>query len=150
MPTGKLQISRGSDLPALSPKGPQSSLIAPEAEPATALEPTTIEDERGHQIILARLDVLERLARLRSLELLTAEEYAFEKAFVLARTAEGVAGDIDNPLAAKSTAKPPLVGRLFSWKLLPVSLIAGLALSFGIQPQETIRFFDQALSQIGA
>ena len=36
------------------------------------------------------------------------------------------------------------------WKFLPVGLAAGLALSAAAQPNETIRFFDEALRLFGA
>jgi len=38
---------------------------------------------------------------------------------------------------------------LLSWRLVPIGLIAGLGLSYTSQPQETQRFFDDALRLIG-
>jgi hypothetical protein len=152
MRTGRLQISRGCELAPAGPGGPKLSLVAAEKGIAAPPVSAQAQDEVGHQTMLARLEVLERLARLRSLELLSAEEYAAEKAFILSAHSQGreLPADAEKPLEAMETRGPSLASRLFSWKLLPISLIAGLAFSFGVQPQETIRFLDQALSQIGA
>ena len=139
MRTGKLNISRGSQIAQGRTEEPKLTLVPPTETVQSAGEPD------GHQAILDRLDALERLARLRSLDLLSADEFAAGKKLLLANSAEeGSAVPSDDAVG------PSLVARMFSWKFLPIGLVAGLALSFGAQPQETIRFFDQALRMFGA
>ncbi len=142
MREGKLSISRGTEL-ATGPAEPRLTLVTtPSSErPAEGqISPSRIDE---------RLTALERLAALRSHNLLTDEEYAAEKALVRGVSpGEPLAGGRQGP--ALSIANPSLVGRIFSWKFIPIGLVAGLALSFGAQPRETIRFFDQALLFFGA
>ncbi|HWT13967.1 MAG TPA: hypothetical protein VN231_14530, partial [Allosphingosinicella sp.] len=106
-----------------------------------------------------RLTALERLARLRDQGTLSAGEFAAEKAFILnlptdelvLREPVPAAAAIAEPAApTRPRPGPSLLGRLFGWKLVPVSLVAGLALSFATQPQDTLRFFDEALRLFGA
>ena len=152
MRTGKLNISRGFQLPEQRPEEPKLSLVETTQEPTAA--PPQAELPADHRTIADRLEILERLARLRSLDLLSAEEFAAEKAFILAHQgpeqAWAATSDPAHAARAKSVAGPTLAGKLFSWKFVPIGLVAGLALSFGAQPQETMRFFDQALSLVGA
>jgi hypothetical protein len=137
MRTGKLNISRGSEIGSARASEPRLALV----EPAPAAASRT-DDEEGHHAVLERLDALERFARLRSLDLLTADEFDAEKANLLihsgAKTPSG------------APVNPSLAGRMFSWAFLPIGLVAGLALSFGAQPEQTVRFFDQALRLFGA
>ena len=151
MRTGKLNISRGFQVAEQRPEEPKLSLVETDQEPTAP--PPQAELPADHQTIADRLEILERLARLRSLDLLSAEEFAAEKAFILAHQGHEQASiAISDPAnaAAQSMAGPTLAGKLFSWKFVPIGLVAGFALSFGAQPQETMRFFDQALSLVGA
>ncbi len=153
MRTGKLNISRGFQVAVQGPEQPKLSLVEANQELTT---PPQVESPADHQTITDRLEILERLARLRSMDLLSAEEFAAEKAFILAHQGQErplVAMSETHPVSsarAKPMAGPTLAGRLFSWKFVPIGLVAGFALSFGAQPQETVRFFDQALSLFGA
>lgn len=139
MRSGKLNISRGSQFAEGRGDEPKLSLV-PQMD-----EPKAGGGFDGHQAILERLDALERLARLRSLDLLSADEFAAGKSLLLAQSGEPAVG-----VPGESLVGPSLAGRLFSWKFLPIGLVAGLALSFGAQPQETVRFVDQVLRVFGA
>ena len=139
MRTGKLNISRGSQFAEGRAEEPKLTLVPPTESSETDGEAD------GHQAILERLDALERLARLRSLEMLSADEFAAGKRLLLAHSAEQ-----GSAVPGENAVGPSLVARMFSWKFLPIGLVAGLALSFGAQPQETVRFFDQALRMFGA
>jgi hypothetical protein len=141
---GKLSISRGSQL--AKPEETRLSLVPAHPVPQTirAVEHSPVQDLKP---LAERLELLERLARLRAQELLSAEEYAAEKAALIGATQDGTKPD---SAARAASAGPSLLGRLFSWKLLPLGLVAGIALSFGAQPQETMRFVDQALGRLGA
>jgi len=139
MRTGKLNISRGSQIAEGRAEEPNLTLVPP-----TARSPSDGEAD-GHQAFLKRLDALERLARLRSLDLLSADEFAAGKKLLLSHSAEQ-----ESAVPSEKPLGPSLVARMFSWKFLPIGLVAGLALSFGAQPQETVRFVDQALRMFGA
>ena len=147
-------ISRGSERAERRTAEPKLSLVSrtklAEAEPRPAPE-QVLPDERR---LTARLDALERLARLRSQDLLTAKEYASEKALLLGHSGEDQAIPQLRTVAAAAPGDieqgRSLVGQMFSWKFLPIGAVAGIGLSFGIQPQETMRFFDQALRLVGA
>lgn len=147
-------ISRGSERAERRTGEPKLSLVSrtklAEAEPRPA-PVQVLPDERR---LTARLDALERLARLRSQDLLTAEEYASEKALLLGHWEEDQAIPHLRTMAAAAPGDieqgSSLVGQMFSWKFLPIGAVAGIALSFGIQPQETMRYFDQALRLVGA
>jgi hypothetical protein len=96
-----------------------------------------------------RLGALERLARLHAQGALTDEEFAAEKALILERHPEELI--LNEPLLpAESVPKPSLIDRLFGWRLIPVGCAAGLALSYAAQPQQTLRFFNDALRLFGA
>lgn len=153
MRTGKLNISRGFALRASEDREPHLTLVPSADEPAPASEcPRSPSGTAPHlQPIEDRIKLLERLARLRAEEILSAEEFAAQKAALLAEPCGQAEFPRPTPLKRhQEQLGPPLAGRLFSWKLLPVGLVAGLALSFGSQPQETMRLFDQALSLLGA
>ena len=91
-----------------------------------------------------RLSALERLAQLFERGALTAEEFAAAKALILNPQ------DLPAPERVRPEPGPSLLGRLFDWRVIPVGLVAGLALSFASQPRETTRFFEEALRVIGA
>jgi hypothetical protein len=102
-----------------------------------------------------RLAALERLARLHKQGMLSAEEFAAEKARILNPPVDGRVASDGGPAEPTDAERPPphrgpsLLGRLLSWRFVPVGVIAGLGLSFASQPQETMRFFDEALRLLG-
>ncbi|MGZ8997906.1 MAG: hypothetical protein ACXW2T_03520 [Allosphingosinicella sp.] len=150
MRTGKLTISRGSKLAEKPTDLPALSLV-----PRPEYETNEAASQSDNKWLRDRLEMVERLARLHSLGLLTAPEFDAEKALVLGRSASET-GTFEpstcSPAAKQREAVTgtSLLGTLFSWKFLPIGLVAGLALSFGAQPEETMRFFDQALRLAGA
>ncbi len=171
MRTGRLAISRGHQLvhgseeavpslalvPAPHQHEPALSLI-PAADPAPAPSAPPTEAPADHELIDRRLTALERLTRLAEQGALSAEEFAEEKALVLGRFAARPApqGPVSFVPAAPRPERQPrprgpsLFGRLFGgWRVIPVGLVAGLALSFATQPQATIGVFDEALRLFG-
>jgi len=137
MRTGKLSISRGRG--PVEGAGPRLSIV-PRGEPA----PVSPEYRPVHD----RLSALERLARLHEQGALTDAEFAAEKMAILGDPNELV---LNEPLLApEPPRRPTLMGRLFGWKIIPVGILAGLALSYASQPRETLRFFDEALRLFGA
>src|SRR5687768_4251019 len=127
MRTGKLSISRGRG-PAEA-AGPRLSIVA-------RGEPTPVSAE--YRPVHERLSALERLARLREQGALTDAEFAAEKAAILGDPNELI---LNEPLLApEPVGGPTLMGRLFGWKIIPVGILAGLALSYASQPRETLRF----------
>ena len=116
------------------------------------------EPASDHELIDRRLTALERLTRLAAQGALSAEEFAQEKALVLGRFTARPApqGPVSFVPAAPRPERQPrprgpsLLGRLFGgWHMIPVGLLAGLALSFATQPQATIDVFDEALRLFG-
>ena len=140
MRTGSLNISRGQG--SGSAAGPRLSIVARETVPVAP------EVSPAYRPIHDRLSALERLARLREQGALTEAEFAAEKAAILVDPNELV---LNEPLLPAEPTRPPsLIGRLFGWKVIPIGLIAGLALSYASQPRETLRFFADAVSLFGA
>src|SRR5436305_15266484 len=153
MRTGRLSISRGHQLqgePVAFP--PQLTLVPQPAEPKPA--PVSVLSQAppaspDYQLVHDRLSALERLTRLFELGTLSAEEFAAEKAIVLALPAGELLLEHPVPVgfvpaAPREAARgPSLLGRLFGWKFLLLSLAAGLGLSFAAQPHETAHLFDQ-------
>ena len=170
MRTGKLAISRGHGGREPSAPAPRLAIVS-RGEPTA---PHLVSPE--YQPLHDRLTALERLARLHQQNVLTDEEFAAEKALILDRHPDGAAHWPDTSclpgttghcgavstrsmvdpvlneplLVAESPRSPSLLGRLLSWKFIPVGIAAGLALSFAAQPQQTMRFFDEALRLFGA
>ena len=137
MRTGKLSISRGHQLEGGKPQAPAP--VAANAAPA------------DYQLVNERLSALERLSRLLEQGVLSAEEFAAEKAAVLRLPAAELVLGPECAVAPQRVARgPSLAGRLFSWKFLPAGVAAGLALSFFAQPRETMAALDQAMRLIGA
>ena len=102
-----------------------------------------------------RLTSLERLTRLFELGALSAEEFAAEKALILALPADELvlreAAPVHFVPAAPRRPRrgPSLIGRMLNWKFLLFSLVVGLGFSFAAQPSETQRFLDQILRLVG-
>ncbi|TMJ18893.1 MAG: hypothetical protein E6G92_03450 [Alphaproteobacteria bacterium] len=99
-----------------------------------------------------RLTALERLTRLHESQFLSAEEFAAEKALILALPADEIL--LCEPAPARSEREPhargpSLIGRILGWKFLLFSLSAGLAFSYAAQPGMTARFLDQSLRALG-
>ena len=143
---GKLSISRGHqrDEELLAP--PRLSIVA-RGEPAVPMPPPSMSPL--YQPVHDRLTALERLARLHATGALSDAEFAAEKALILERHPDELV--LNEPLVAAEPAPgPSLLGRLFGWRLLSVGLLAGVALSLASQPEETSRFFTDALSLFGA
>lgn len=165
MRTGKLSISRGYQFGESAAAMPRLVLVPrsddrPPPKPARAASaaapapaPPVCEEYRpAHD----RLAALERLARLHKQNMLSAEEFAAEKARILNPLGDELVlreTGLPEPLAANRPLLPhrgpSLLGRLMSWKFVPVGLAAGIGLSFASQPQETMRFFDEALRLLG-
>src|SRR5947208_7118298 len=136
MRTGRLSISRGHQLqgePVAIP--PQLVLVPQPAEPRSAPVPVPHQAPPAspdYQLVHDRLSALERLARLFELGALSAEEFAAEKAVVLALPADELLLSHPAPVsfvpaAPRTPARgPSLLGRLFGWKFLLLSLAAGL------------------------
>jgi hypothetical protein len=153
MRTGRLSISRGHQLqgePVAIP--PQLKLVPQPAEPESALvfvPPSAPPASPDYQLVHDRLSALERLTRLFELGALSAEEFAAEKALVLALPADELVLREPAPVSFVPAAPrraprgPSLLGRMLGWKFLSCSLAAGLALSFATQPHETARLFEQ-------
>jgi len=158
MRTGTLGIRRGHQIGDQLPAAPRLSLV-PRGEvppPARELaeEPPRDPASPEYRAVHDRLAALERLARLFEQGALTETEFAAEKAFLLRLPVDELI--LVEPAAAPAlpviaaARRPSLLGRLFDWRLLPLGLVAGLGFSFATQPQETIRFFDEALRLLGA
>ena len=151
MRTGRLSISRGHQLQGApeGPAPPQLSLV--EAWPAP--EPASADYAAVHD----RLTSLERLTRLFELGALSADEFAAEKALILALPADELVLREPAPVHFVPAAPrqrirargPSLIGRMLNWKFLLFSLLVGVGFSFAAQPNETERFFDQILRLFG-
>ena len=88
-----------------------------------------------------RLAALERLSRLRDKGALSLDEFAAEKALVLALPAgelELVPEQIIRPRG------PSLLGRLLGWKMLAAGAAAGLMFSYVTAPQDLLGLVDRA------
>lgn len=146
MRTGRLSISRGHQRGGSASLGPRLSIVA-RGEPEAGTKALPVSPE--YQPVLDRLTALERLARLHDQGALTDAEFAAEKAMLLARHTDELV--LNEPLLAPAPPRgPTLLGRLFSWRFIPVGIVAGLALSFASQPRETTRFFEESLRLFGA
>jgi len=156
MRTGRLSISRGHQLQGApeGPAPPQLALVPQAREPEPAAPAPASPD---YHAVHDRLTSLERLARLFELGALTAEEFAAEKALILALPADELVLRDPAPVHFVPAAPrqrirargPSLIGRMLNWKFLLFSLIVGLGFSFATQPDETRRFFDQMLRLFG-
>jgi hypothetical protein len=142
MRTGKLAISRGHQL-----SEPPHLKLVPEA-PAVPSSP-------DYHLVHDRLTALERLTRLFEQGALSAEEFAAEKALILRQPADELVLREPAPVhfvpaePRRPQPGPSLLGRMLSLKFLAVGLIAGLGFSWGTQPDETMRFFDQLFRYFG-
>jgi hypothetical protein len=149
MRTGRLSISRGHQLQGTSeqPAPPQLTLV--QAAPAAPACP-------DYHLVHDRLTSLERLTRLFELGALSAEEFAAEKALILALPADELVLREPAPVHFVPAAPrrprrgPSLIGRMLNWKFLLFSLIVGLGFSYVTQPNETQAFFDQIMRLFGA
>jgi len=163
MRTGRLSISRGHQLqesPDQDPAPPHLALVPQPAEPeqATVSAPNRAPPATpDYQVVHDRLTALERLTRLFELGTLSADEFAAEKALILALPAdELILRDLAPvhfvPAAPRRAPQrgPSLLGRMLSWKFILFSLVVGLGFSFATQPNETQRLFDQTLRLFGA
>lgn len=165
MRTGRLGISRGHQIQgapvASSAPPPHLTLVSPPpaeqgSAPVFASEPAPPVTPDYH-LVHDRLTALERLTRLFEQGTLTAEEFAAEKATILAHPADELVLRQPAPVHFVPAVPrkvpqrgPSLLGRLLNWKFLLLGLVAGIGLSFFAQPTETQRFFEQALRLIGA
>ncbi len=160
MRTGRLSISRGHQLqgePVAFP--PQLTLVPQPAEPRPA--PVSVLSQAppaspDYHLVHDRLTALERLTRLFELGALSAEEFAAEKALVLALPADELVLREAAPVhfvpaePRRPARGPTLLGRMLSWKFLLFSLAAGLGLSWFAQPNQTARLIEQSLRLFGA
>ena len=152
MAIGKLNISRGHQLAREPAPQPHLALVPQDGEPAAAQEPAQVAPavRAGHLLAQEHLALLERLVSLAAQGALTEAEFAAEKALILGVGAESavVLSDTRSLAARPASSRargPSLLARMFSWKFLPVGAVVGLALSFALQPDETMRLFDQAV-----
>ena len=161
MRTGRLSISRGHQLqgePVAIP--PQLTLVPQPAEPRPA--PVSVLEQAppatpDYQLVHDRLTSLERLTRLFEIGALSAEEFAAEKALVLGLPADELVLRTPAPVSFVPAAPrrrpergPSLLGRMFGWKFILLSLVAGLGLSYAAQPNQTVHLFEQILRLFGA
>ena len=161
MRTGRLSISRGHQLqgePVAIP--PQLTLVPQPAEPRPA--PVSVLEQAlpatpDYHLVHDRLTSLERLTRLFQLGALSAEEFAAEKALVLGLPADELVLRMPAPVSFVPAAPgrrpergPSLLGRMFGWKFILLSLVAGLGLSYAAQPNQTAHLFQQILRLFGA
>ena len=150
MRTGRLSISRGHQW-SETPDGASPPPLRLVPTPAEAPPPQSPDYQAVHD----RLTSLERLTRLFELGALSAEEFAAEKALILALPADELvlreAAPVHFvPVAPRRPQRgPSLIGRMLNWKFLLLGLALGLAFSFATQPNETQRFFDQILRAAG-
>lgn len=151
MRTGKLAISRGHQWS----ETPHLALVPEAAEPRPAPAPTAPASPDYH-LVHDRLTALERLTRLFEQGTLSGEEFAAEKRVILGLPADELVLREAAPVGFVPAAPrrpqcgPSLLGRMLSWRFLLFSLVMGLGFSFAAQPDETLRFFDQALRYFGA
>jgi hypothetical protein len=149
MRTGKLAISRGHTMS----EPPHLALVPAEPLPVRAPEPPASPD---YHLVHDRLTSLERLTRLFEQGALSAEEFTAEKLLILGLPADELVLRDAAPVhfvpaePRRPQPGPSLVGRMLSWKFLALSLVVGLGFSYGTQPDETVRFFDQILRSFGA
>lgn len=137
MRTGKLAISRGHQWAE-----PPHLALVPAAE-SRALNP-------DYHAVHDRLTSLERLTRLFEQGVLSAEEFAAEKALILALPADELVLRDAAPVSfspahpRKAARGPSLVGRILGWwAFILASLVIGFGFSFVAQPDATLRLFDQ-------
>ncbi|MBV9881995.1 MAG: SHOCT domain-containing protein [Sphingomonadaceae bacterium] len=108
-----------------------------------------------YHLVHDRLTALERLTRLFELGALSAEEFAAEKALILALPADELVLRDPAPVSFVPAAPrrpalgPTLLGRLLGWKFLLFSLAAGVAFSFATQPAQTTHLFEQIAHSLG-
>jgi hypothetical protein len=165
MRTGRLSISRGHQLEgAPETVSPRLRLVQQPAEAPPKREPAPI-PQRAQMLpgsppvspdyfaVHDRLTALERLTRLHESQFLSAEEFAAEKALILALPADEILLCEPAPVrpvpAPQQQHGPSLIGRILGWKFLLFSLCVGLAFSYAAQPGATARFLDQSLRAIG-
>jgi hypothetical protein len=149
MRTGRLSISRGHRYGGPAAPAPRLSIVGT-AEPAPRI---AVESQAAvaseYKPVYDRLGALERLARLRDSGVLDEAEFAAEKAAILNPQAGELV--LNEPLLVPERPRSPsLLGRLFGWKLVPIGIAAGLALSYASQPNETLRFLEETLRLLGA
>ena len=88
-----------------------------------------------------RLAALERLSRLRDKGALSLEEFAAEKALILALPA----GELELvPEQMIRPRGPSLLGRLFGWRMIAAGIGAGLIFSYVTAPQDLLGLVDRA------
>jgi hypothetical protein len=140
MQGGKLMISRG--VPAAEQAVPLGRRPEPPAQ--TPLQPALPRNDgpaSDIHLVDYRLAALERLSRLRDRGALSLEEFAAEKALVLALPA----GELELvPEQILRPRGPSLLGRLFGWKMLAAGAAAGLIFSYVTAPQDLMGLVDRA------
>ena len=130
MQARRLVISKGIETgqPIAPRRAPTPPPPRPQAAPAATPEPAA-----DLHLVHHRLVALERLTALHEKGVLSAEEFAAEKALVLRIPAEEL---MLEPAHALPPRGPSLLGRLLNPKLIAAGVVAGLALSAYTQPQE--------------
>lgn len=92
-----------------------------------------------YHLIHDRLCMLERLTALRTAGTLGEDEFLAEKQRILALPGE----ELVLRSVLQTHQSPSLAGRLFSWKLLALGVLLGIALAFFTQPNEMMQFLDR-------
>ncbi|MGE0178442.1 MAG: SHOCT domain-containing protein [Sphingomonas sp.] len=153
MRMGRLAISRGS-LESESPEPPPVPLaVVPAAEAASA--PAV---SGSLAAVQERLDALERLTRLYEAGALTIDEFLIEKAAILGHPRSNLGGPkVDagphapisfQPVKVRPRRGRSLFGRL-GWFILPIGLVAGLALTALTQPDASAQIWQETLRLFG-
>ena len=156
MRTGKLSISRGRELQHGLESHPVPRLVivpAPEVPEAPGEpEERPLESppqSADYHVVHDRLSALERLTRLFDQGVLSAHEFAAEKAIILRLPAEELVLRADPaPPPRPAPPGPSLLGRMLGWRFLSLACVAGLAFSFATQPRETMNFLDDAFAAV--
>lgn len=140
---GRLSISRGHRQAVTDESPPPHlALVPPAAEPAP-VSPVPAVPSTDYEIVVQRLDAMERLVRLYEQGALTPEEFAAEKMLILGDLPRLPPVHFSPALPRAPKRGPSLLGRIFSWPFLLLCLVAGVALSFAAQPEATSRFATQ-------
>ena len=151
MRIGRLAISRGF----ASSESPDEPVRLTIVEPAEPSPPPSIADG-ALNAVLARLDALERLARLCEAGALTIDEFLVEKAAILGHPRSNLSkhrDDAAKPISFQpATAPTPrgrsLLGRI-GWMVLPIGLAAGLGLTAATQPDAAAQVWQEGLRLFG-
>jgi hypothetical protein len=112
-----------------------------EAAPADMLSAAPPPQSVDYHLVHDRLSMLERLTALRAAGTLGEEEFLAEKERILALPGEEL---VLRPTEAARVSSPSLFGRLFSWKLLALGVLLGLAIGLFTRPNQAVHLLGLA------